>query len=102
MSKRFRILYLANPVVILLGLLYPIIKLVTDPSSLNGLHITYYAVFIMLSVTFCISFFGLNVYGALKHRAHRLRYYAVAIFLFAWIAWGTYQIVYAYMHDISL
>jgi uncharacterized membrane protein (DUF485 family) len=102
MSKKFRILYLANLAAILLGLLSPIIRLIADPLSLNVVLLRFYSVLILLSVTFCISFLGLNVYGALKYRPHRARYYAVGIFLLAWIIWGTYQIVYAYVHDISL
>jgi hypothetical protein len=102
MSKTFRILYIVNLLIIVGGLLTPIFKMLTDVSSAHELLLGYYAVVTVLSVTFCISFFGLNLYGALKYRLHRTRYYIIAIFLCVWIIWGACQIAYGYAHGVAL
>lgn len=102
MSKIFRILYTINVVIIVLILLSPIVKLITDHSSVAVLSIGYYAVLLLLSVTFCVSFLGLNIYGALKYKMKRARYYTISIFISIWILWGIYQIVNGYLNDIAL
>ena len=102
MNKIFKIIYFANVIIIVAALLTPIIELLIDNGSSDGLLLSYYAVSTILSITFCIVFFALNIFGALKYRAHRVRYYTIAFLSSVWIIWGTYQIVYGYLHDVSL
>jgi len=60
----------------------------------------WHAVAITLSVTFCISLLGLNIYGAIKSKDHRMKYCTIAVILFAWVFWGVYQLVFAYIHEV--
>ena len=102
MSKRFWVFYTLNVATIFIGLLAPVVKLLANRSSSYQLQLGYYAVLIALSVTLCIPFLCLNIYGAVKCKRYRARYYSIAALLVAWIIWGIYQIVYAYLHDISI
>lgn len=102
MNKSFRILYYLNVVFIVFTLLTPIIQLFTGSSSSDELLDKYDGFLILLSITFCVSFFALNVYGALKSKTYRVWYIMIAILFFMWIIWGTYQIVYGYVHNIPM
>ncbi len=102
MSKSFKFVYYLNAVILIIGLLYPIIQLLFGSTSLGEVLYKYYLVFILLSITFCVSFFVLNIYGAIKYRRYKMKYYTIAILFGAWIIWGMYQIAYGYLHDIVL
>lgn len=102
MNRRFSILYFGNLTIIIIALLAPVTNLLIHPSVSRVLTMQYYAVLIVLSVTFCISFLCLNIYGALKQQSQRSKYIAVIILLSLWIIWGAYQIIYGYQHEMSL
>jgi len=101
-SKAFNILYYTNAFIIVLALISPIINLLVDKGYSERIILGYYAVLILLAVTFCISFFVLNFYGALKYKRNRMRYIVVLSFIFLWIIWGSYQIIYGYLYDVTL
>jgi predicted nucleic acid-binding Zn ribbon protein len=100
MTKTFRLLYFANAAIIVLGLLSPLFAKYIRGEDNDASLMQWYAVAIVLSVTVCIPFLGLNVYGAVRYRRDRMKFSAVAILLSAWVFWGVYQFVYAYIHDI--
>jgi hypothetical protein len=100
MKKPFRIVYFANLVVILLALLSPLIEWTTRFHDYNW-AMKYYAICVLLSVTFCVPFFGLNVYGSIADKQHRTIYLCAAVFVSGWIVSGVYQLVYAYSHEIG-
>ncbi len=101
MNKTFRVLYFFNVAIIIIALLSPIAELLFFSSSAD-LSLQYFAVLILLSITFCVTFFILNTYGALKYPLYRTRFLIIALLLCAWIILGIYQILYFYLNDISL
>ena len=101
MGKNIKIIYFVNFAIILIALFMPIMNLLLDSSYSNKIHTGYYAVFAILSITFCIPFFGLNLYGVLKYKEKRA-YVIITILLAIWIIWGIFQILNGYFHDISL
>lgn len=102
MKKIFRQVYLINLIIIIIGILTPIVKFLFDRSYLDKIIIGYYAVFTLLSITFCLTFLVMNLYGLLKDKQHRRRYLITTILLFIWIIWGTYQIFNGYYQNIVL
>jgi hypothetical protein len=99
-SGVFKILYVVNLTIIILALVTPIIEATTTTGEYNW-QMKYYAVVVLLSITFCISFLGLNVYGFVRHGQYRIKYLWTTILISAWVLFGVYQLGYGYMHDIS-
>ena len=87
MKKGFKILYFVNLGIILLALLSPIVEWTSHTAEYNW-QMTYYAVVIGLSVTFCISFLGLNIYGITKYEQHRTKYLWITIFFLYGLSMG--------------
>lgn len=102
MKKIFKYIYFTNLVIIIIALLIPIVKLLFDNSYLDKIHIGYYAVLTLLSITICITFIGLNLYGLIKYKQHRWKYTVITILLLIWIIWGAYQIINGFFHGIVL
>ena len=100
MSKVFKILYITNLLIIILSLLSPILEWNTKADT--NLELSYFATFIVLSITLCISFIGLNLYGLFKYKIHRKKFLIVTILMGIWIAVGVYQLVYSYVNNIIL
>jgi hypothetical protein len=92
---------MVNLAIILLVLLTPIVEW-TSWSGGYPWSMKYYAVLISLSVTFCLSFLGLNLYRVIKGQPHRNRYLWTAILMLVWVVCGVYQLVCAHMHDLVL
>ena len=99
MTKKFKIVYFTNLVIIIIALFTPIINLLSDAYYLDKMQIGYYAVFTMLSITFCASFFGLNIYGILKYKQYKYRYAMITILLSMWMIWGLFQVLNGFFHD---
>jgi hypothetical protein len=102
MIRGFKILYFVNLAIILFALSTPIIEHAFATWEYPWLIMKYYIVGIVLSVTFCVSFLCLNVYGVVKFQQHRVRYLLVVILMSVWIISGVYQWVYLFVHDVPL
>jgi hypothetical protein len=96
MSRKIKILYFANLAIILLGLVSPVIELIVRGRPPESLLMSYYAVLIALSMTFCVTFLALNVYAVLKYKTRKARYYAISATMLIWIFCGVYQFAYGY------
>jgi heme/copper-type cytochrome/quinol oxidase subunit 4 len=99
MSWIFKILYVVNFAIIVSALLAPIVESTVKTGDYDW-QLTYYGIVVLLSITFCISFLCLNVYGFVKDKQYRIRYFWIAIFISVWVIFGTYQLLYAYMHEM--
>jgi hypothetical protein len=102
MGKKFKVIYFTNLAIIIIALFTPIMNLLSDDSYSDTMLIGYYAVFTMLSITFCASFFALNIYRIHKDKQHKLRYTVITILMSIWIIWGTFQLFNGIIYDIVL
>jgi hypothetical protein len=86
-KKIFKILYIINSLLIVIPLLIPLfIKLFN--SSYNDTSLLYYAIFTLLGVSFCISFFGINIWALLLYKKQWYIYSIVIIIMAVWITLG--------------
>jgi hypothetical protein len=87
--KTFRILYFINLIIIILFLLFPIIENVFMFKKImfRDIGLPLYGILLILSLSFCITFLLLNIWGIIINR--RKVIYGIIIFiLLIWIIWG--------------
>lgn len=88
MEKRgksvFAILYWINLLIIIGSLLSPIIIKLFDP-SVTETSLLYYSIFVLLGITFCVSFLGLNIWAIFGKKENRIVYAVVAIVMIVWV-----------------
>jgi len=89
-NKLFKSLYIINLIIILIALLYPLgVKLLVYPkTTFSVLLLQYYGVVILLSLSFCITFLLINIWGFIIHKTNRLPYVITTTVLLIWIIWG--------------
>jgi hypothetical protein len=102
MSAGFKLLYFLNLLVLVVALLLPIGELIGKDGSYDKMMFGYYVLLMAGSVTVCITFLLLNIYGLVKYKRYRARFLVATILDCGWIVVGSYQLVYAYMHDVVI
>ena len=91
-GKIFKILYFLNLLIIVFGLLFPLVENVflLKEITFKDTGLSLYGVLIILSISFCLSFLILNIWGVML-RKNKLVYGVVTAILIIWIVWGLNQ-----------
>ncbi|MFO7526853.1 MAG: hypothetical protein R6W68_15475 [Ignavibacteriaceae bacterium] len=100
MNKIFKILYFFNLFLLLVGLFSPIVKYFTYDNSQYDILYEYWLISMLTSITVCIPFFLLSIYGMIKYKQYITSFLIATILVSIWMVTGIYQLIYAYNKEI--
>ena len=102
MKTSFKILYFLNLSILIFGLIWPFVKYIFNAIVYNEMLFEYWIILMLGSVTVCISFLILNIYGMIKYKHYSTRFLFAIILISVWMVTGIYQLLYVYINDVPV
>lgn len=80
--RLFKLIYTINSVIIIGSVFWSFLG--------NEPLLSLYYTLLLLSVSFCLSFLFINIWGIFINRGHSVVYVSLSLLLIVWIGWGLY------------
>lgn len=102
MKPSFKIFYLLNLSILIFVIIWPIGKYIAKANLYNEMLFEYWIILMVSSVTICLTFLALNIYGIIKYKNYRIRFLIAIILVFVWIVTGIYQLLYVFINEVPI